>query len=187
MIKVKILISHIIVIHFLTCKFFFSHKEFKFYFFKIVFTRFFSVIFDGSQEIEKNLKFKCRDDLLLSFSFFHLSFFSFSSQLLWFVLTVDWIVDRVKWNQCNDVAKWKPSTGSPDRGCALSWNPRICSTWKIVKNHWKIHIVENKNGSPCANRGDCVDSCSLTKSTRIDYKTLHRSLISLIKSIDYVK
>lgn len=81
------------------------------------------------------------------------SFSSFSSQLLWFVLTVDWIVDRVKWNQRNDEAEWKPSVGSLDRGCALSWNPRICSTWKIVENHWKIHIAENKNDSPCANRG----------------------------------
>ena len=53
-----------------------------------------------------------------------------------------------------------------------------------MENHWKIHIVENKNGSPCANRGDCVDSCSLTKNVRIDYETLHRSLTSLIKSID---
>lgn len=115
------------------------------------------------------------------------SFSSFSSQLLWFVLTVDWIVDRVKWNQCSDEAKWKPSIGSPDRGCALSWNPRICSTWKIVENHWKIHIAENKNDSPCANRGDCVDSCSLTKRARIDYKTLHRSLTSLIKSVSYIE
>lgn len=125
--------------------------------------------------------------VFLSLSLFRLSFSSFSSQLLWFVLTVDWIVDRVKWNHCNDEAKWKPSTGSPDRGCALSWNPRICSTWKIVENHWKIHIAKNKNDSPCANRGDCVDSCSLTKSMRIDYKTLHRSLTSLIKSIDCIK
>lgn len=139
-------------------------------------------------EDRKNLKFKCRDDLLSSFSLSRLSSFSsFSSQLLWFVLTVDWIVDRVKWNQCNDEAKWKPSIGSPDCGCALSWNPRICSTWKIVENHWKIHIAENKNCSPCANRGDCVDSCSLTKSARIDYKTLHRSLTSLIKSVDYIE
>lgn len=149
---------------------------------------FISRISRRKSEDRKNLKFKCRDDLLLSFALFRLSFSSFSPQLLWFVLTVDWIVDRVKWNQCNDGAKWKPSIGSPDRGCALSWNPRICSTWKIVENHWKIHIAENKNGSPCANRrGDCVDSCSLTKSTRIDYKTLHRSLISLIKPIDYIK
>lgn len=172
---------------FSTCKFFFSHiKNLKDFIFPKWSLRFFNHFRRKSGD-RKNLKFKCRDDLLLSFSLFHLSFFSFSSQLLWFVLTVDWIVDRVKWNQCNDVAKWKPSTGSPDRGCALSWNPRICSTWKIVKNHWKIHIGENKNGSPCANRGDCVDSCSLTKSTWIDYKTLHQSLISLIKSIDYVK
>lgn len=83
-------------------------------------------------EDRKNVKFKCRDHLLLfslSLSSSPPSFTSsFSLELLWFVLTVDWIVDRVKWNQCNGETKWKPSTGSPDHGCALSWNPRICST-----------------------------------------------------------
>lgn len=186
MVKIKILISHIIVIHFLTCKFFFFRKKIQDFIFSKLSSRF-SSHFRRKSGDRKKLAVQMSGRFIVVF--FSLSSFFLPVFFSAIVIRVDcWLDSRQgKMEPVQRRGEMKAQHWSPDRGCALSWNPRICSTWKIVKNHWKIHIVENKNGSPCANRGDCVDSCSLTKSTRIDYKTLHRSLISLIKSVDCVK